>query len=80
VDPTKEATAQETRLRNHTTTLAAEYARQGKDWETELRQRAKEVALMEELGLPMAQPAPQGNQQGQTADGSEDERARSEAA
>ncbi len=30
---------------------AAEYARQGKDWETELRQRAKEVALMKELGL-----------------------------
>ncbi|MCA9205972.1 MAG: hypothetical protein KDA59_23120, partial [Planctomycetales bacterium] len=28
-----------------------EYARQGKDWEVELRQRAKEKQLMAELGL-----------------------------
>lgn len=54
VDPTKEATAQAQRLASHTTTLAAEYAKQGRDWETELRQRAKELALMQELGLPMA--------------------------
>jgi len=64
VDPAKEAKAQATRLAGHTTTLAAEYARQGKDWETELRQRAKEVALMKELGLTVADvqpnaPAPQ---------------------
>jgi len=52
VDPAKEANAQATRLTSNTTTLAAEYARQGKDWETELRQRAKEQALMKELGLP----------------------------
>jgi capsid protein len=52
VDPAKEAGAQAQRLSSHTTTLAAEYARQGKDWETELRQRAREVALMNELGLP----------------------------
>ena len=51
VDPAKEANAQATRLQNHTTTLAYEYARQGRDWESELRQRAKEVALMNELGL-----------------------------
>jgi capsid protein len=51
VDPAKEANAQSTRLTSHTTTLAAEYARQGKDWETELRQRAKEVQLMKDLGL-----------------------------
>ncbi len=51
VDPAKEANAQGTRLSNHTTTLAAEYARQGKDWESELRQRAKELELMDELGL-----------------------------
>jgi lambda family phage portal protein len=55
VDPAKEANAQATRLGSHTTTLAAEYARQGKDWETELKQRAKEVALMKELGLSMAE-------------------------
>ncbi|MCC7489968.1 MAG: phage portal protein, partial [Gammaproteobacteria bacterium] len=62
VDPAKEASAQATRLTSHTTTLAAEYARQGKDWETELRQRAKEAALMKELGLTSpeaAQAAPQ---------------------
>ncbi len=52
VDPAKEATAQATRLANHTTTLADEYARRGQDWETQLRQRAKELALMNELGLP----------------------------
>ena len=51
VDPAKEASAQAQRLSSHTSTLAAEYARQGKDWETELRQRAREVALMNELGL-----------------------------
>ncbi len=59
VDPAKEATAQATRLANHTTTLADEYARRGQDWEAQLRQRAKELVLMSELGLPLAQAAPQ---------------------
>ena len=54
VDPAKEANAQATRLANHTTTLAAEFARQGRDWEQELRQRAKELTLMNELGLALA--------------------------
>jgi capsid protein len=58
VDPAKEANAQATRLSNHTTTLAYEYARQGRDWESELRQRAKEVALMNKLGLSVAQAQP----------------------
>ena len=64
VDPSKEATAQEKRLANNTTTLAAEYAKQGKDWETELRQRAKEKSLMDELGLsaPDAAPAQNGKE------------------
>jgi lambda family phage portal protein len=53
VDPLKEANAQAKRLENGTTTLASEYAKQGKDWETELRQRARELALIEELGLSM---------------------------
>jgi lambda family phage portal protein len=59
VDPQKDAAAQTTRLENHTTTLAYEYAQQGRDWESEIRQRAKEVALMTELGLPATQPATQ---------------------
>jgi capsid protein len=58
VDPAKEASAQATRLQNHTTTLADEYARKGQDWEVQLRQRAKEVALMGELGLTVAQTLP----------------------
>jgi len=56
VDPAKEANAQATRLANHTTTLADEYARRGQDWEAQLRQRAKEIALMSELGLSLATP------------------------
>jgi lambda family phage portal protein len=58
VDPAKEANAQATRLQNNTTTLADEYARKGQDWESQLRQRAREHALMRELGLasPVATP------------------------
>lgn len=52
VDPQKEAAAEEIKLANHTTTLASIYARDGKDWETELRQRAVELQLMRELGIP----------------------------
>jgi len=58
VDPAKEANAQATRLQNNTTTLAYEFARQGRDWEDELRQRAKEVALMNKLGLAVVHTAP----------------------
>lgn len=57
IDPAKEANAQATRLANHSTTLADEYARRGQDWETQLRQRAKEISLMTELGLVQVQPA-----------------------
>ena len=58
VDPQKEAGAQATRLQSNTTTLAAEYAKAGLDWESELRQRAREVTLMRELGLTTATAAP----------------------
>jgi lambda family phage portal protein len=51
VDPAKEANATATKLENNLTTLAEEYAKQGKDWETQLRQRALELELMEELGI-----------------------------
>ncbi|MFN3151788.1 phage portal protein [Bremerella sp.] len=53
VDPAKEANAQATRLASHTTTLADEYARRGQDWESQLRQRAKEMELIRELGLSL---------------------------
>jgi lambda family phage portal protein len=58
VDPAKEANAQATRLANLTTTLADEYARRGLDWEAQLRQRAKELALITALGLTPAQAEP----------------------
>jgi len=74
VDPAKEANAQATRLSSNTTTLAIEFARQGRDWETELRQRAKERALMQELGLTSTQVAPQ-----TTPDTDEDEEADTDA-
>jgi capsid protein len=51
VDPVKEAQAQQIRLQNHTTTLAHEYARMGRDWQEALRQRARELQMMRELGL-----------------------------
>ena len=58
VDPAKEANAQATRLSSHTTTLAYEFARQGRDWESELKQRAKEISMMRQLGLDVNQPQP----------------------
>lgn len=53
VDPTKEAIAQEKRLANNTTTLASECAKDGRDYLSVLRQRAKEIRLMHELGIPV---------------------------
>jgi len=70
VDPSKEATAQEKRLANRTTSLAIEYAKQGKDWETELRQIAKEKQLMEELGISTQEAQPE-NQEKDDQDGDE---------
>ena len=55
VDPTKEATAEETRLKNKTTTLRDVYASQGKDWEEAIRQRAREIALERKLGILSAE-------------------------
>ena len=51
VDPSKEAAAQEKKLKNGTTTLAYEYARQGRDWEEELQQLAREKKLKQKLEL-----------------------------
>jgi capsid protein len=43
--------------------LADEYAKRGQDWETQLRQRAKEIALMSELGLAIDTVTPNTNQE-----------------
>ena len=53
VDPVKEATAQQMRLANGTTTLAAECAKDGRDYMAVLRQRGKELELMRKLGIPV---------------------------
>ena len=53
VDPLKEATAVAMSLANNTTTLATEYARLGRDWKVELRQRAAEVEFAKSLGLDL---------------------------
>lgn len=65
VDPAKEANAQAVRLANLTTTLAAEYARAGKDWEAEVRQIARERALLNELGLTLSAVTPTSDPSGE---------------
>jgi lambda family phage portal protein len=61
VDPSKEANAQQTRLENMTTNLAIEYARQGRDWESELRQVARERKLMQQLNISTQEVNPKTN-------------------
>jgi capsid protein len=63
VDPSKEANAQQTRLENMTTNLAIEYARQGRDWESELRQVARERKLMQQLNISNQEINPKTNPQ-----------------
>ena len=58
VDPGKEASAAQTRLASLTTNLSIEYARQGRDWEIELRQRSRELELCRDLNLPVDAVAP----------------------
>ncbi len=51
VDPVKEANAQAVRLAAKTTNLSIEYGKQGRDWEDELIQIARERDKMAQLGL-----------------------------
>lgn len=51
IDPTKEADAAKIRMDGNLSTLEAECAEQGLDWEEVLEQRAAEKARMEKLGL-----------------------------
>lgn len=53
VDPLKNAEAQRTRLESGTTTYAAEYARDGKDWQVEFEQLKREQDYMKSLGLTL---------------------------
>lgn len=71
VDPVKDATASELRVRNYVSTLEQECAEQGLDFEEVLDQRMLEQQMMRERGLAMPVPA-NGNGNGapaaQTAD------------
>lgn len=53
IDPLKEADAAVTRMNNHLSTLEAECAEQGLDWEEVLEQRSAEERRYKELGLAM---------------------------
>lgn len=53
IDPLKEAAADTERLTNGTTTLQEIYASYGQDYIAALTQRARELTLMKQLGLPL---------------------------
>lgn len=55
VDPVKEAQAAQIRMSAGISTLEAECAEQGQDWEEVLEQRARELRRMRDLGLDPAQ-------------------------
>lgn len=80
VDPQKEATAQATRLDSFMTTYADEYAKDGKDWEVQLRQRAREEKLIKELGLQTAEEKSADRAAKQAAESQEDEEEVADAA
>lgn len=55
VDPVKEATAKQILLTANLTTLAYEYAAEGRDWETAIAQRGREMAALKAAGLVIEQ-------------------------
>lgn len=75
IDPLKEATADQVRLASFTDTLAHIYGEEGRDWEEEVRQIAKERDLLRELDLtvaaalpaPAAEPQDEGKSNAQAA-------------
>lgn len=59
LDPVKDATTDDLRLKNGTTTYAEIYAENGEDWEEAFEQQARELERRKKLGLPVASgPAP----------------------
>lgn len=55
LDPVKDATTDDLRLKNGTTTYADIYAERGEDWEEAFEQQARELARRKQLGLPITQ-------------------------
>jgi len=51
VDPVKEAQAKKVLLENNLTTLAHEYAQEGRDWEKAIKQRGREKQALKDAGL-----------------------------
>lgn len=82
VDPSKEANAQETRLKNHTTTLADEYSKTGKDWEEQLeliaKIKARQNELAEKYGISWDPPAPAQQQPNQKVEDEEEVKTKSD--
>lgn len=78
VDRAKESAGQAQELASLTTTLAREYARRGQDWETELRQRARELTVMRELGLSVAEANPDAEPDADEADNEDQSQATKE--
>jgi lambda family phage portal protein len=56
IDELKETQAAVLRMTNNLSTLEDELGKLGKDYRRSLRQRARELALMESLGIPMPPP------------------------
>lgn len=77
VDPTKSAQAESIQLKDRTLSLSASYARRGLDWEKEVRQIAREKALLDSLGLTIqdvaSAPQPQPAEKAEGGDDAEDE-------
>lgn len=73
VDPGKEANAIDIKLKNGTTTYAAEYSKVGRDWEDEFEQIAKEKCRMAELGITPADIMPELNKNNSQNEENEDE-------
>jgi capsid protein len=69
LDPLKDAQSDTERLGNNTLTYEQYFAEQGKDWDVQFRQLAKEKALRDKLGLsPVAPPTkPQPGQEDSNA-------------
>ncbi len=53
LDPEGESKAEANQLESCTTTLADRWAKKGRDWRVAMRQRAREIDLQRELGIPL---------------------------
>lgn len=75
VDPVKEAQAAQLRMQIGVSTLEAECAEQGLDWEEVIEQRATEKARLAELGLELDAPAKKAKAKGKPKDQGPDDEA-----